>query len=85
MNIGTAIFCMLVCIGLFIFGLYCGIGILMGDKGSIIARIICGIGVFALFGGGGGIGGMIASIDGLKDSIEELRKEKEQEDTKKKV
>ena len=82
MSIGVSIFGLLVGLGLFAFGLVCGIGIIMGNKGSLALRIILGIGFFAVFGGGGGIGGFAACLSGLKEGMEKLKKLKE-EDVKK--
>ena len=79
LGICVSIFGILVCIGAFVFGVFCAIGIIMGDKGSLILRIVCGIGFFAFFGGGGGIGGTFACVEGLKDSLAKLRKVKEDE------
>ena len=83
MGICVAIFGIIVSIGMFAFGTICAIGIIMGDKGSLILRIIGGIGIFAFFGGGGGIGGIVACIDGLKDSLAKLREVKKDEANKK--
>ena len=77
MGICVAIFSIIVCIGMFAFGTICAIGIIMGDKGSLILRIIGGIGFFAFFGGGGGIGGIVACVDSLKDEVEKLKKLKD--------
>ncbi len=68
LDICVSIFCIFVCIGAFIFGIICAISIINSEKGSPILRIIGGIGFFSFFGGGG-IGGIIACIDGLKDNI----------------
>ena len=76
MGISIAIFGILVSVACLILGVIIAIGMIQSDKGSLMLRIIGAIAFFGLFFGGGGIGGLVACIGSLKNSIEALKKAK---------
>ena len=72
MNVSVGVFGCIVALPLTIFFLYATFGIIFGNKGTLVARIVGGLG-FGFFFAGGAISGLYVSVEAIIDGRKKLK------------